>query len=75
MNPFVINKILKTSQEKLCIDSLSKKCEIPLRHRFFKMSSDLFKCPMCEDNRHYVKKISLYGWAHLPFYNIDRINF
>ena len=74
MSPFAVNKIIKQN-DKMCLDTLSRECNIQFRHRFFKMSDDFFFCEDCGTNRHYVKKVSLYGWFKLPFYNVEYMTF
>ena len=68
MSPFKVNRIIKDSSEKMCIDTLSKQCGVHLRHSFLKMSKDFFDCPVCGMKRHYVRGVSFYGWTHLAFY-------
>lgn len=72
MSPFKVNKIIKEN-EKMCIDTLCFECNIQFRHRFFKMSDEFFFCEDCCSKRHYVKRLSFYGWLRLPFYNIEYI--
>lgn len=74
MSPFKVNQIIK-QHDKMCLDSLCRECNIQFRHRFFKMSDDLFFCEECGTSRHYVKKVSFYGWLKLPFYNVEYMNF
>ena len=75
MNPFTVNRMIKKSSQKICIDTLSRDCGMQMRHRFFKMSKELFACPDCGMMRHYVKGLSFYGWLHMPFYSGEKINF
>ena len=69
MNPLEVHKIIKESNEKgerLIIEDLSRKCGVRLRHAHLKMSKDMFECESCGGfPRHWVKGLSLYGWATL----------
>lgn len=64
MSPFSVQRILKETKEKMCIDTLSKKCGGQLSHDFFILSDDddMFDCQECRLRRHYVKRISAAGW-------------
>lgn len=61
MNSFKVSKIIKNSGAPMCIDTLSRKCKVIVHHDEVVMSNDLFFCPHCGVNRHYVKKLSLKG--------------
>ena len=74
MSPFRVKKIIRQN-DKMCLDTLSRECNIQFRHRFFKMSDDMFFFFFFGTNRHYIKKISLYGWLHLPFYHVEYMTF
>ena len=51
----------------MCIDSLSEKCGVEIRHRDVVMSDNFFYCSHCGVKRHYVKKLTLKGKFSLLF--------
>lgn len=71
MNPFAVNKIIKESkknEERISIDMLSVRCGSRVRHKYIKMSDEMFEC---SDSggfpRHWVERLKLHSWITLWF--------
>ena len=69
MSPFKVNKAIKEyTQEgkRITVDILSEKCGTHIRHKYLRMSKDVFAC---EENdgflRHWVLGLSWRGWLFL----------
>ena len=69
MNPFTVNRIIKTSATKHSVASLSSVCGKRIRHADLKMSDarEVFHCPYAGRVCHVVKGVSLPGWFRLWF--------
>ena len=74
MSPFKVNRYIKKN-DKMCLDTLSREFDIHFHHKFFVMSDELFYCEDCGTKRHYIKKLSFYGWIKLPFYKVEYLYF
>lgn len=72
MSPFfVYNEIKKAKQsdERITIDELSRRCGDHIRHRYIRMSKQMFECEQCGGfPRHWVKGLKLHSWVTLWFY-------
>lgn len=69
MNPFKVNKALKEFKKdgkRVTVDVLSQKCGGRVRHKYLRMSKEMFEC---EENdgfpRHWVVGLNLRGWLFL----------
>ncbi|MDD6275805.1 MAG: hypothetical protein PUB20_03145 [Clostridia bacterium] len=69
MNPFKVNIILKECKKdgkRVTVDMLSQKCGSRIRHKYLRMSKEMFEC---EENdgfpRHWVLGLNLRGWLFL----------
>ncbi len=72
MNPFFVFKEIKKAKEndeRITVDELSRRCNKRIRHRYLKMSKQMFEC---QQNggfpRHWVKGLRLHSWITLWFY-------
>ena len=78
MNPLKINKVIKESKnngERITIDSLSQRCNGRIRHRYVRMSNEMFECDECGGfPRHWVEGLSLRGWLTIWFYNPEKFD-
>lgn len=76
MNPFKVNNIIKNSKkndERITIDALSQRCNGRIRHKFVKMSDEMFECNECGGlPRHWVKRLNLHSWITMWFYNPEK---
>ena len=72
MSPFfVYNEIKKAkkNQERITIDELGRRCGARIRHRYIRMSKQMFECEQCGGfPRHWVKGIQPHSWITLWFY-------
>lgn len=77
MNPFKVNKVIKESDlndSPISIDTLSRLCGGKIRHRYLRMSQDVFACPESKHfPRHWVEGLKLHSWITLWFYNPPKI--
>ena len=71
MNPFKINKIIRESkmnEERISIDMLSVRYGSRIRHKYIKLSDEMFEC---SDSggfpRHWVVRLKLHSWLTLWF--------
>lgn len=72
MSPFFVYKEIrkaKRNEERITVDELSRRCGVRIRHRYLKMSKQMFEC---EENdgfpRHWVKGLKLHSWLTFWFY-------
>ncbi len=72
MSPFVVFKEIKKAKDKderITIDELGRRCGDRIRHRYIKMSKQMFECEECGGfPRHWVKGIKSHSWITLWFY-------
>lgn len=69
MNPFTVQKIIRTSDTKISVIGLRKICGVRIRHADLKMSDEMevFDCPYCKSVCHFVKGVSPVGWIRIWF--------
>ncbi|MBQ3151706.1 MAG: hypothetical protein IJB86_10730 [Clostridia bacterium] len=69
MNPFTVQKIIRTSETKMSVFALCKICGTHIRHGDLRLSDDMevFDCPYSKKVCHFVKGISPMGWIKLWF--------
>lgn len=69
MNPFLVQRLIRSSEERYCIPALQQIFDKPFRESDLVLSytSKAINCPFTGTNCHYVKNISLRGWITLWF--------
>ncbi len=69
MNPFTVQKIIRTNETKISVHALSKICGTRIRHADLIMSDEMevFDCPYSGKVCHFVKGVSPLGWIKLWF--------
>lgn len=72
MSPFLVYKEIqkaKSADERITIDELCRRCGGRIRHRYIRMSKQMFECEECGGfPRHWVKGLKLHSWISLLFY-------
>ncbi len=72
MSPFSVYKEIKKAKdndERITVDELSIRCGERIRHRYLKMSKQMFECEQCGGfPRHWVKGLKLHSWFTLWTY-------
>ena len=72
MSPFFVYKEIKKARqndERITIDELSRRCGDRIRHRYIRMSKQMFECEQCGGYpRHWVKGLKLHSWFTLWMY-------
>lgn len=72
MSPFFVYKEIKNARqndERITIDELSRRCGDRIRHRYIRMSKQMFECEQCGGYpRHWVKGLKLHSWFTLWMY-------
>lgn len=72
MSPFLVYKEIqnaKKNDERITIDELGRRCGERIRHRYIRMSKQMFECEQCGGfPRHWVKGLQPHSWITLWFY-------
>lgn len=72
MSPFLVHEEIKKARrnnERITIDELGRRCGDRIRHRYIKMSKQMFECEQCGGfPRHWVRGLKLHSWFTLWFY-------
>lgn len=72
MSPLVVFKEIKKAKDKderITIDELGRRCGDRIRHRYIKMSKQMFECEECGGfPRHWVRGLKAHSWITLWFY-------